>query len=454
MIMKTILFPVLQGVVARNLLRTDFFDLLFRRNDIRVIILVNSKEKKEYLEKEFGAGNIIYEVIGSFIEPSFQSIFTFLKYNLLRTERMDIRRKIYLHESRNFVVYYARLFFNRLFARPFFLQIARKMDMLLVNDKNFIYLFEKYRPDLLLSAHPFSDIEASLIRQANKRHILSIGIINSWDKMTSRSILRILPDKLIVHNEIVKREAILYTGMNEKDIMVVGVPHYDIFFRGKPRERVEFYARFNIDPEKRIILFCPTGQYYGKNDIEIINTLIKLQVSNLIGSDIQIFVRFPPNDNVDIKGISDLSKVIFYQPGIRFSSKRGIDWDMDFEDIQLLYDTLYWSALIICPPSSLSIDASIVDRPIINIKFGDTRTYSTDNINLYYDSDHYKNILRHGGVRLVLNESELILWIKRYLNDQSLDRDGRRLIAEEQCYKLDGQSSRRMSKVILNSLKL
>lgn len=452
--MKTILFPVLQGVVVRNLLRTDFFELLFGHNDVRVIIIVNSIEKKKYLEREFNGSNIIYEVIQPYVEPSFQSIFTFLKYNLLRTERMDIRRKIYLHESRNYLVYWFRLFFNRLFARPIFLSITRWLDMRLVDDKNFVDLFEKYKPDLLLSAHPFSDVEASLIRQAKKKRILSVGIINSWDKMTSRSILRILPDKLIVHNEIVKKEAVLFTGMNEEDIIVVGVPHYDIFFNGKPRERSVFFSRFKIDPKKKILLFCPTGQYYGMNDTEIINTLIRLQTSGLLGNDVQILVRFPPNDNVDTKGISDLNKIILYQPGIRFSSKRGIDWDMNFEDIQLLYDTLYWSALIICPPSSLSIDAAIVDRPIINIKFGDTKIYSTDNINLYYDSDHYKNILKQEGIKLVLNESDLVLWIRKYLNDQSLNREGRRLIAEEQCYKLDGQSSKRMARSILNILHL
>lgn len=451
--MKTIIFPVLQGVVARNILRTDFLSFLLQSEKVRLVFLVNSEEKKKYLQKEFNHPAIVYEVIGPYKTPSFQSIFTFLKHNLLKTKRMDIRRKIYLHESHNFIGYGFKWLFNRLLSRAWVRSLVRTLDMKIVRDENYIALFEKYKPHLIISAHLFGDAEASLVRQAKKKAIRSVGIVNSWDKMTSRSILRVCPDTLIVHNEIVKQEALDHADMKVKDIVVTGVPHYDIFFKGKPRSKEYFYKRFGIDIHKKIILFCPTGQFYSKNDIEILNSLIKLESTGVLGPDIQIFVRFPPNDMVDMTDVHDSSRLITYQPGIRFSTKRGIDWDMNDEDVQLLFDTVYWSSLVICPPSSLSIDAAIIDRPIINIRFGDVSTYSTNNINLYYDSDHYRQILKYDGIRLVSNEGELTEWIRKYLANPLLDKNGRRKIAEEQCWKLDGASARRMAECVLRELQ-
>jgi CDP-glycerol glycerophosphotransferase (TagB/SpsB family) len=450
--MKNILLPIFQGVIVRNILRTGVIDKLIRSNNVRVILLIDSEDRAKYLQQYFNYPNLIFEVVERHNSSLLDFLFNILKHNLLNTNRIDIRRKIYLNESGNKFIYCIKKFFAIIFARKFYRKIVRLADLLLVRDKNYRDIFLKYKPDMILSAHIFSDREISMIRFAKKAHIKSVGIINSWDKITSRHMIRILPDKMIVHNDLIKKEAIKYADMNARDIIVTGVPHYDMFISGKVRDKEYFYSKFKIDLSRKILLFCPTGQYYSNQDKDIINMLIRLRNDKLIPSDMHIFVRFPPNDIVDINGIGIYDNVTFYQPGIRFNSKRGIDWDMNDEDIQLLHDNLFWSSLVICPPSSISIDAAILDKPIINLCLGDKYQYKTDNINLYYESDHYKNILRHDGIKMVYSEKELVDVINFYIKYPDTDRDGRRKIALEQAWKLDGLSSQRMADAIASVL--
>ena len=293
-----------------------------------------------------------------------------------------------------------------------------------------------------------------MLREAKKRDIKTVGLINSWDKITSRCMIRLLPDKLIVHNEIIKREAIKYAEMPEKDIEVTGIPHYDIFINSRATQRSEFCRRFGLDPEKRFLVFCPLGKRYGDIDLEILDILLDFKNKKLLPEDVEIMVRFPPNDTVDINSFKARG-VPFYQPGIRFAvgNERRVEWDMDEEDNQILFDTLFHCSLLICQASSLAIDASVFDKPIINFKIKSERNILPPRDgNWLYGLNHYQYILYSGGVQLVTTKDEFLKWINKYLTDPKIDARGRKKIREEQCWKLDGQAGRRVTNSILKML--
>jgi hypothetical protein len=61
---------------------------------------------------------------------------------------------------------------------------------------------------------------------------------------------------------------------------------------------------------------------------------------------------------------------------------------------------------------------------------------------------HYQPIVKSGGVKIVYSIDELIHSINSYLDNPGLDRDGRKRIIEEHCFKLDGKSGQRIGKFI------
>src|SRR3989344_6713819 len=123
---------------------------------------------------------------------------------------------------------------------------------------------------------------------------------------------------------------------------------------------------------------------------------------------------------------------------------------MSFKDLEHLKNTLCHLSLLICYASSLSIDAAVFNKPVINIDF--ELRGQEDPLKSpiqYFKTDHYAKALRTGGIRLVRNEIELIEWVNRYLQHPGGDHDGRARLVKEQVGFPDGNSGKRIGEFLL-----
>jgi CDP-glycerol glycerophosphotransferase (TagB/SpsB family) len=441
---KTLFLTIFEGVEARNLLRTSVVPTLLNDPEVRIVLFTKSPERVEYYKKEFNDPRLTYEVIAPIEVKGMDALFAFLKFLLLKTETTDLQRSS--HWS---------LFVSWLLARPWVRKAVRFLDYHLVKNATYNRYFDLYKPQAVLLAHLFDEPELRLLREAKKRGVTTIGFINSWDKVTARCILRLLPDKAIVFNDIVKSEMMEYNEMDEKNIFVSGLPQYDSYFTDReyaPRE--ELFKKLHLDPEKKLIVYAPLGRSFGASDWDVIDLLYRLQGEGKFGADAAVLVRFQPNDFLDEAELKKRPHLIYDYPGIRFSGTRGVDWDMNAEHLKHLRDTLHHISLLVCYASSVSIDAAVFDKPIININFETRKVDSFEKASTkYYSFTHYKKALRAGGIRLVQNEGELVDWANQYLANPSIDREGRQRLVAEQCQFTDGKSGERIGKFILRLLK-
>jgi hypothetical protein len=447
--MKTLFITIFQGIEFRNIVRTDIYRELIKQPDTRLVLFTNSDLKRDYYQKEFSAPNVIYEVAERYRPSRFNRFFWFLKFNLINTVTLDIKRRQALERGGRYWAYWLKLIFNRLFARRLIRKIVRWLDYYLARDRFFAPYFEKYRPSAVLLAHLFSDTEIAFLKEAKRRGIYSVGLINSWDKLTARCMIRQLPDLMVVHNEIVKRDAMRYADMPENKIAVVGIPHFD-FYATLPRtSRTDFYKKFGIDPKDRILLYTPVGRTNSALDAKTISLLDQLLISGRLPSNLRLIVRFPPNDDVEVPS-GFKNKIIFQTPGKRFSQKRGTDWDMSAADFQELAETLQHCSLVISYSSTMVIDAAVFDKPIINLDFDFPDLPSSHWI---YEVAHYRPVLESGAIRLVKNTDELVEWINRYLDNPAIDGPGRARLIQEQCGRIDGKAGKRVVDKILENRK-
>lgn len=447
--MRSIFITLFQGVEAKNILRTDIYKKLAAQSDVRLVFFVGSPERADYYRKEFSAANVFYEVVVHRPAGFWEKIFSGLKFTLLRTATTDLRRRMTLEESGSYAHFIWGWLLNRILARRLVRQIVRFLDFRLVRDDTFSSHFEKYKPDVVFLAHLFDDLEVNLLREAKKRGVRSVGFINSWDKLTARNMIRILPDELIVFNELVKKEALCYADMKEGRIAVTGIPQYDWHTNYRPLDRVEFFAKKGLDPNKKLIVYAPMGKAYSNSDWDIIDFL-REEISGGRIANAQLLVRFQPNDFVDDSEIKKRSGLIYDKPGIRFSKERGVDWDMSFDDIRGLTNTLANADLFVCYASSMSVDAAVFNKPVINIDFevrgNELLSKSPTH---FYRMEHYRNAVLTGGIRYPKSKEELLRDINDYLNNPGLDEAGRRRLVEEQCGKLDGKAGERIAAHLL-----
>ena len=60
-----------------------------------------------------------------------------------------------------------------------------------------------------------------------------------------------------------------------------------------------------------------------------------------------------------------------------------------------------------------------------------------------------RSIMESGGARMAASPEELRQFLQKYLSDSKSGEEGRKIIVREQCWKMDGQSSRRLADVLL-----
>ncbi len=447
----------------KNLFRTGVIALLLAEPEVRVVALMKSAERVARYQKEFAHPGLSYEVVpyGGVFRGRLNTFFEWLKFALLRTETTDLHRLTTMRQTGNVVSYWVGKMVNRLIARPSVVRLARALDLLLVRDSAYRPYFDKHAPDLVFLAHLFEEPETHILREAKRRGIKTVALVNSWDKVTTRCVMRLLPEKVIVFNESIKAELISHNGVREADIFVSGIPQYDRYFTRAPSSREAFFERIGLDPRAKLVVYAPFGQMFSASDWDVIDLLHRLNAEGKFGAGVEILVRFQPNDKLDRAEVEKRPHLRYDYPGIRLSSNRfaystrSIDWDMDEADLAHLYDTLAHLSLLIAYATSMVVDAAIFEKPVININFDlpSSAQGFSQSPTLYYRKTHYRKALATGGIRLVGSPDELAVWVRRYLADPTLDREKRQRLVGEQCTFTDGRSAQRLAQAILRCLR-
>lgn len=455
--MKTIFITVFEGTESKNILRTAILPTLLSRPDVRLVLFVKDHQRVVYHQAEFNDPRISYEVADPLRITGPDAIFIHLKFILLRTKTTLLRRRMRYDADGGVVQYCGGLILQYILAHPAFQRIARILDEMLVHSTTYAGCFEKYHPDLVLFANLFDEPEAHFLREAKERGIKTVGIINSWDKATSRGILRLLPDRLIAFNNHIRDDLIRYQAVPPDKIFVSGIPQYDRYIAFTSESREVFLKRLGMDAVSRFIVYSPVGSVCGTADWDIIDMLERQRSAGEFGNDIELLVRFPPNDFPSQDEMKKRPWLRCQQPGIRFSKQRGvgIDWDMTYAEIDELANTLFHMSVLVCYASSISVDAAVMDRPVINIGFEmRLRDKKVKSPVQFYGQTHYEKALATGGIHLSETKADVALWVKKYLADPGLDRAGRRRLVAEQCAFLDGKSGGRIGRFILDFLSV
>ena len=279
---------------------------------------------------------------------------------------------------------------------------------------------------------------------------MTVGLINSWDKATARCVLRLLPDRLIVYNRHIRKNLIERHAVRSEMIFIGGIPQYDGYFGFSPEPREEFFRKRGLDPRKKLIVYSPLGSAFTKSDWEVIDLMHELTRSGAFGADAGLLVRFPPYDTIDAEELKKRPDLIYEYPGARFSRTHLAEWDMTSEEMGELANTLYHMSVLVCHASSISVDAAVFGKPVINIGFG----IEDDNAKRLYGMTHYQQALQTGGIRMVASRDELIRWVRTYFDNPSTDAEERKLLTREQCEFLDGKSGERIGLFLLKEMGL
>jgi hypothetical protein len=451
--MKTIFITIFDGAIAMNILRTDAFKTLKKQNDLRIILLIPYFRQVDYYKKLFeDLPKVVVEGIKRPRPKGLKYAFLRLFKHAFATETIKMGQVTALLRDKNLIKFTVFRIVNFFAANSFVRIILRKIDSTFFPGIKYQYLFDKYKPDILFAANILALEDTELIRCAKRNGTKTIGMVKSWDNLTSKGVIRnIETDKLIVQNEIVRQEAVKLQDFPPEKIYISGVPQWDIYFdKSIISSREEFFKKIGADPKKKLLFFCSPGDEFGPHDGENLEILDQAITEGKINYPTQILVRpHPKYAGLDEKA-KNCPNAILDRPG-KYATKHLATWDFQKDDILHLANSLYHCDLIINTASTTTIEACIYDKPVINIAFdGYQKKNYYQSVKRYYSFNHYQNIVKARGTKVVKNPDEFISAVNAYLSNPRLDEKGRKRIAKEQCYKLDGGAGTRIAQLILD----
>ena len=229
---------------------------------------------------------------------------------------------------------------------------------LVPTDPAFEAFVREERPDLILVTPlvTFESYQTDYVKAAHRLGIPIVFMPFSWDNLTNKGLMRIQPDRVLVWNDVQRREAIELHGCDPERVVITGAARFDEFFTGKPSTtRAEFFAQYGLDPERPLLLYLGSSQLTGPNEME----LVRRWAESIRASDdpairnAAIVIRPHPalRNSYASMDYSDLGHV-----ALSLSASRNAD--------QELFDSLYHAHAAIGLNTSAMLEAAIVGRPV------------------------------------------------------------------------------------------
>ena len=371
-----------------------------------------------------------------------------------QTESVRIR----LQEARaNGIIRWLELkgLIGRVLVQPFTRKGSRyALSDRLVSHPEMEALFDRYRPVLVVAANPglvFSEVP--LLRTARRRGVRSMAIDSSWDNYTNKLIPVRQVDRLVVWNEIMKKQAVSLHGYSPDAIRVAGAPQFDLHFRVRA-SRPEFFTRVGADPSRKLIALTTTPRSLYTHHDHVLRALVAAMNDGRL-QNAQVLVRLHPRDEVEAyREFTNTPHVIIEKP-FRDSVKvaDGLAIDVTAENQRHLGDTLCHADVVVNVASTISVEACIFDTPVVNICFdGPEPSPFVKSATRYYSFTHYKNITARNAVRVAKSPAELVDAVAAYLAQPGLDAAGRKQVVLDQCQFTDGRSAERVAALVIAEL--
>lgn len=174
-------------------------------------------------------------------------------------------------------------------------------------------LLQEFKPDLVISTHPFASQMCSLLKQKNKINCKLATILTDYHIHAQWLVLYKNIDYFFVANEQMKLDMIS-KGVRDQRIFVTGIPISERFLKSYNKQ--EILEKYNLSPDKKTILFFAGGEFgLGRSTTyTILKILIRIfkevQVIAISGKNKKMNQKF--NDLVKSTNTQNRVKILDY----------------------------------------------------------------------------------------------------------------------------------------------
>jgi hypothetical protein len=232
------------------------------------------------------------------------------------------------------------------------------VEDLIPSDPGFEAFMHEEAPDVALVTPlvTFESYQTDYVKAAHRLGVPIVFMPFSWDNLTNKGLIRIQPDRVLVWNDVQRREAIELHGCAPDDVVITGAARFDDFFDRQPSmSRAEFFREHGLDPSRPMVLYLGSSQLTGPNEMELVRRWAEsLRASNdeaLRTAGILIRPHPAVRNSYITVDYSDLGNV-----AVQLNASRNAD--------QELFDSLHHAHAAVGLNTSAMLEAAIVGRPV------------------------------------------------------------------------------------------
>ena len=238
-------------------------------------------------------------------------------------------------------------------------------------------------PDLVLVT-PLVDLgsdQVDYVKVAKAHGIKSALGVHSWDNLTNKGLIRSMPNRIYVWNQVQCDEATELHGAGRADIVVTGANTYDHWFEQEPsRSATGFKTEVGLAADKPYLLYVASSRFIAVREIDLIERWItairRCDAPEL--RNIGILIRPHPENAQKWERLDrdELGHVVVWPP--RGANPVNESARTDY------FDSMYHSVAIVGVNTSAMIEAGIVGRDVFTILDPDNTGTQEGTLHFHY----------------------------------------------------------------------
>jgi len=214
------------------------------------------------------------------------------------------------------------------------------------------------QPDVLLVS-PLVNLgsyQADFVKSAKALHIPVVYPVFSWDNLSTKGLIHVEPDGVLVWNERQRREAVEMHGVSPERIVVTGAPRFDPFFAMTPETtREQFSAIHGLEARQPIVVYLCSSEFVAGGEVDFVRRWIDEVRREPSLRSCNILIRPHPRQQKPWKkfGVPDARVAVALPQAMNADPT--------------LFDTVYHGAAVVGLNTSAQLEAGILGRPVLTI---------------------------------------------------------------------------------------
>jgi hypothetical protein len=220
------------------------------------------------------------------------------------------------------------------------------------------------KPDAVLASPviEFASSQVEYLKSANKLGIPCAVGVASWDNLTGKGLIRVVPDRVYVWNATQVEEAVEQHGVPRERVVATGAAKFDEWFERSPScDSAAFTKRVGLDPGHPYVLYVCSSPFIAPDEVAFVRTwLARLRAdARTLLRDAGVLVRPHPQNAAQWAGVElgEFRNAVVWPPA-------GAQPDAG-EARADFFDSLAHSAAVVGINTSALLEAAVVGKVVL-----------------------------------------------------------------------------------------